>query len=465
MEEWISVFRREFGDRFRTDEEVLSEYLSDATPLYLALLLKGEELPKPAAVLRVESEEDVVKALEIALKHRVPVVPRGGGSGVVGGALPVEGSIILDLRGLRWINVYPEDMLVDVGAGIYGYELEERLNAMGYTLRHTPQSFYDSTIGGWISTAAVGQYSTMYGGIEDMVISIRVAIPRLGLLEVGGLPRRSSGPDLRRLFIGSEGALGVVTGAKLRILPLPEDEARLSYTLSSFEEGLRFIKKLILKGVGPAIIRLYDHEDVALWFEGLPEVQDKNLLIMVVEGEGRLVRAKVELIEGELPETFIAMGEEPVNYWLRNRFKRVSDVVKYIRMGILFDTLDVAALWGRLPALYKELKARLKELDGVMHVSAHASHFYISGGCIYYTVAGISEKVAEFYSNLWRTAESVVRRYGGTISHHHGIGMLKVPYIAGELEGAAELLRLIKESLDPEGILNPGKLVPSRENQ
>ena len=459
-QKFISALKQAVGpSKVLTGDEIREEYLSDATPMYLALLLRGERLPRPSAVVKVEHEEDVVEVLNIALEYRVPVVPRGGGSGVVGGALPVEGGIMLDLRKLNSIIVDEENFLVKVGAGVYGYELEERLNRMGYTLRHIPQSFYDSTVGGWIASSAVGHYSTMYGGIEDIVISMKVAIPRIGLVEVGNLPRKAVGPDLRHLFIGSEGILGVVTSATLRILPQPDETILLSYGFKSFEEGLEYIKNLLSRGVRPAVARLYDREDVALWFQDVAEIQDYNFLLLIFEGDKEVANAHSMVAKRLLPDGVVPLGEKPVEYWLKTRFKRISDIIEYLKMGILFDTLDVAGLWSVLPQLYRELKRELATVKGVIHVSAHASHFYINGGCLYFTAGGMSDDIAGFYRTLWEVAGRVTRGLNATISHHHGVGILKKAQALEELGKSVRLLQLLKGALDPEGLLNPGKLL------
>lgn len=455
----IKDLTSKLGEEKIIQPDKLSDWdLIDSSPMFMAFKLSGKELPKPKLVVKAESEYDIMVTIRWAYENNIPVVVRGGGSGVVGGALPVDGCIVLDVSELKWFELDEENMLVRVGAGVRGIDLERKLNKLGYTIRHYPQSLLESTVGGWIATLASGQYSTKYGNIEDVVLSLKIVLPDGSLIKIGGVPRKSEGPDIRRVFIGSEGIFGVIVEAELRILPLPEHEIYASYSLPSFHEGLAFVRKLMIKGIKPAVIRLYDRDDSILWFPDLEEVHGKNLLILIFEGERDIIEAEFKIAKKFLTKDSIDLNEEPVKYWLKERFKGRDDIKRYLSMGILFDTLDIIGLWSQLPLIYSELKSKLRKIKGIMHVSAHASHFYLNGGCLYFTVGGVEEDIRAFYKRIWQKTFEICKAIGCSASHHHGIGVLKREWFKNRLHEHA-IISKIKETLDPKNIMNPGKLI------
>ena len=451
------------ADRVLTDVNTLKTKALDFTPLFLARTLRNMEIPLPDVIVKPRNTDEVSKIIKIANLFNVPIIPLGGGSGVVGGIIAIHGGIFIDLEDFKTINIDEENMMVHVGAGVKGIELERELNKKGYTTGHYPQSLYDSTIGGWIATKAIGQYSTKYGGIEDIVVSLEVVLPTGEIITTKPAPRTSTGPDMKHLFIGSEGTLGIITSAILKIRPIPQSRTLLSYTFDSFNRGLNTVKTIMMKGLNPDVIRLYDEDDSALWFTGKV---DKPLLIIILEGEQAILNAQRQIInEITIKNGGSWSGEELPSIWLKERFEAKEKAEQYMKMGLLIDTIEVSGLWSKLPNLHIKIKTSLKNIQEknatVLHTSAHADHFYINGGCLYFTIAGVSEEndPTYFYEKIWETSMRACLSLNCSISDHHGIGLIRLPWIQQELGPAYSILKQIKNALDPKNIMNPGKLL------
>jgi alkyldihydroxyacetonephosphate synthase len=417
----------------------------------------GESLPKPVLVLWPETVDEIIESVKLANKYKFRLVPYGGGSGVNGAAL-CDGSVVIDLRRMNnIISLSEEDLIVVVESGIYLKEIEEFLNRRGYTTRHIPQSYPEAVIGGLISTSSIGQYSTKYGGIEDMVLNLEVVTPsgKVTWLRKNTVPRSAAGPDLKSLFIGGEGVFGIITKATLKIRPLPKYIWKNAYTFKDFIEANRIAKDLIQRGVMPAVLRIYDKESSNLRF-GL----DENIMLLIVEENDKdMFRAKVEAISKTLhSHKGREVGDKYVDKWLKKRFDTISEVTSYlIPMGLWFDTIETATLWSNFPIMYNRFKEGIGHLKGVIAILAHTSHFYLNGVCIYFTI--VFERSEELYWNIWRKAISIILNHGGSISHHHGVGKLRSRWLPEELEGGYQILRIIKNALDPEGVVGRGWLL------
>jgi alkyldihydroxyacetonephosphate synthase len=320
----------------------------------------------------------------------------------------------------------------------------------------------ESAVGGWIATKAIGQASTKYGGIEDIIVSLEIVLPTGEIINTKPAPRTSTGPDLKYLFIGSEGTLGIITSAKLKIRPQPKSQILLSYTFDNFNKGLKTAKDIIVKDLKPDIIRLYDEDDALLWFSG---IVDKPLMIIILEGEQELIDAEKRIIQNiATKNNGIWSGEELPSIWLKERFIAKEKAEQYMKMGLLIDTIELSGLWSKLPELHTKIKNNLKNIQEkdatVLHTSAHADHFYINGGCLYFTIGGISENnPVYFYEKIWKTSMEICLSLNCSISDHHGIGLLRKPWIKQELGSTYILLKKIKNLLDPENIMNPDKLL------
>jgi alkyldihydroxyacetonephosphate synthase len=376
--------------------------------------------------------------------------------------VPVFGGVSLDLCALRGVNAVDDvSLLVDVGAGTFGSDLEAELRSShGVTLGHWPQSVELSTVGGWLACRSAGQYSTRYGKIEDMVVGLDVVLADGSTVQTGGWPRAATGPDLTQLFVGSEGTLGVITGSRLRVHPVPQDERRLAFGFPSFGEGLEACRRTLRRGATPAVLRLHDEVESARTFG----VDDACVLIVLDEGDSALIEATARVVAEECTGGDTErLDDSLVERWLEHR-NDVSALAALARRHIVVDTIEIAARWAALLPIYHDAVARLRALDGTLAASAHQSHAYGDGACLYFTFAAqgpVPEDLGwaeAYYTEAWGAVMEATTAHGGAISHHHGIGINRARFLAPALAGAFGTLVDLKTAMDPNGILNPGKL-------
>ena len=448
-----------------TDAADLAAHSHDWWTLALLRERRGDDVPRPAAVVRPASPQDVSAVLRWAAETRTPVVPFGGGSGVSGGVEAIDGSIALDVRGLDQVVSLDETALtVTARAGIGGAVLEAWLDERGFTLGHFPQSIDISTLGGWIAARSAGQKSARYGRLEDLVLGLEVVLPGGRIVRLDPQPASAAGPDLARVFIGSEGTLGVVTEATLAIRRAPAVVAHGAYAFASFAAGLEAVRAVAQDELRPAVMRLYDETDVGIAFRDAPDRPEGSLLVLRFEGdtladdEERAVRKRVEDAGGR------DLGPALAERWWEHRNDAVGTFRQIMLKEMLgpsaaVDTMEIAGMWP-VDDLYASVRRALGGHADV--VGCHASHPYAQGACLYFTFVfiGASNEAAleARYRAAWAEAAEATLAGGGTITHHHGVGVLKAPWLARELGEGFEVLRAIKRAIDPAGIMNPGKL-------
>lgn len=436
----------------------------------LALLreARGERVPPPIAVVFPPSTKEVAAVMAWASETGTAVVPRGGGSGVCGGAEAVKGSVVLDLSRMhRVLAVDPVSQVVEVEAGIRGERLEAALEAHGLTVGHYPQSMALSTVGGWIAASSAGQASAGYGTIEDLVLGTTLVLGDGTVARLRPVPRSAAGPDLRRLLVGSEGTLGIVTEAVLSCARRPSSYEWHAFGLPSFDAALTLARQVTQSDLAPLVLRAYDEADAALTFG--PIGHAGGCVAILGFGSDQPGLADRGRLAGRLAHD---LGASPLpphygEHWWEHR----NDAVELYRSimenrswgsGVVVDTMEVAALWGYLPRLYRQVRAALLRYSDA--AGCHLSHPYRSGASLYFTflVRGPDDHEVETrYLRAWEDAARACLAAGGTMTHHHGVGLLKRPFMEEELgEGGLALLRRVKAALDPTGILNPGKLLP-----
>jgi alkyldihydroxyacetonephosphate synthase len=432
----------------------------DWWPLSTVWAVDGTVPALPGAVARPSDAAQVAAVLEVCNALGVPVTPVAGTSGVCGGSIPVFGGISLDLTGLDGIvDVDDASLLVDVRAGTFGDVFEDTLRwEHGLTAGHWPQSIALSTVGGWIACRGAGQYSTRYGKIEDMVVGLEVALADGRLIRTGGAaPRAATGPDLIQLFVGSEGILGVITEAKLRAHPRAPAERRAAFGFANFGDGLDTCRRILRRGATPAVLRLYDDTESARSFQ----VDSVSALIVIDEGDPPLIDAVMQVVAEECAGA-IALDADLPGRWLAHR-NEVPPLESLVRAGIVADTVEIAGSWQALPRIYEAAVAALMAVEGTMAASAHQSHAYTDGGCLYFTFAGRppdggASGAEAYYRRAFDAVMAATTDAGGAVSHHHGIGLNRARYMRDYLGSAFDVLAATKQALDPRGILNPGKL-------
>jgi alkyldihydroxyacetonephosphate synthase len=435
---------------------VLAEASRDWWPQAMIWALDGQVAALASVVAAPTSAEQVAALLAVCHEARVPVTAAAGRSGVCGASVPVHGGVVLDLCGLRGIvDVDATSLVLDVAPGTFGDRLELELRAdHGATLGHWPQSVALSTVGGWLACRSAGQLSTRYGKIEDLVLGLDVALADGRTITTGGAPRAAVGPDLTQLFVGSEGTLGIITGARLRLHHAPSHERRAAYAFASFDDGVDAMRRIIQRGATPAVLRLYDPAEADRSYH----TGDQALLLVLDEGDGALVDTTMELV-AEVCRDAAHADVEHVAHWLERR-NDVAALEALISRGYVVDTMEVAGRWRDLPAIYAATIAALSGVEGTISASAHQSHSYPEGGCLYFTFAAQTEpdRRDAYYRAAWNAGSRAVLAAGGALSHHHGVGLNRSRFVAEALGPAFDVLVAAKQALDPAGILNPGKL-------
>jgi alkyldihydroxyacetonephosphate synthase len=461
----------------------------------------GEEAPLPDAVFWPETDAEVASLLAEADRQARVVVPYGAGSGVCGGARGRTGSWVVDTKRFDHIGaVDPETWTVELGAGVLGQALEDAMERQGYTLGHSPSSLWCSTVGGWAAARSAGQFSSRYGVFEDMVVGLDAVSPTRGAFHVG-LPGPTS-PSTRApdtwmpLLLGSEGTLAVITRVRVRVRPLPETRWLRGYRFEDVGAALRAMRRLMQAKLWPAVVRLYDPVDTwiggktrpkrdahtrAWWNEWLdavdrmPEVRRRLLalplsmpgvlrsladgmargclLIVGWEGPADRVAALSEVGHALLLEDGKDLGEGPGERWYASRHAVSYKLMPIYERGGFADTMEIAARWSDLLPTYEAVRDAVGETAVAM---AHMSHVYPEGGSIYFSMVGRGDRDA--YERTWQAALDAVRRNGATVTHHHGVGTLKALEASREAGPAVAGWRRLKSTLDPLGILNPGRV-------
>jgi alkyldihydroxyacetonephosphate synthase len=439
-----------------SDERSRLEAGRDWWPLAMTWAAKGQAPARAGAVARPSGMEDVAAVLRLCQEAGVPVTTAAGRSGVCGNSIPVFGGVVLDMTGLTGIlDVDDDSLLLDVRAGTFGDELEGDLRERhGLTLGHWPQSIALSTVGGWLACRSAGQYSTRYGKIEDMVVGLEAVLSDGSVVSTGGAaPRASMGPDLTQVFVGSEGTLGVITRALLRLHPVPGAERRGAWGFATFAEGLDACRRVLRRGATPAVLRLYDVPESTRHF-GV----ESHVLIVLDEAEPRLADAVLHIV-GEECNAAERLDDGLVDRWLAHR-NDVSGLAALTSRGYVVDTTEIAARWSVLPALYDEVVAALQAIPGNLAATAHQSHAYPDGACLYFTYAfgpDVPDGDAAYLA-AWDAVCAATLRHGGAVAHHHGIGLNRGRFLPDALGSGFDVLRSLKRTLDPTGVLNPGKL-------
>jgi len=361
------------------------------------------------------------------------------------------------------VELDKHDGIARFRAGTNGLAAERRVQQEGFTIGHWPQSIELATVGGLVATRSAGQYSTGYGNVEDVLLALEAVLPDGSVVRTRATPRASAGPDLRQLFLGSEGTLGVITEAAFALRPLPAASRGQAFHFPSLGAGLEGIRRFVQAGWAPPVVRLYDAAESGRQFASwCPE--GAAFLLLLHEGPAALVEASLREV-GALCEAAGATQADAasVDDWLERR-NHVPGFRGFLEKGIVVDTIEVASTWGRVEALYDTVIASLGEVDGLLVASAHSSHSYRSGTNLYFTFAARPDdpaRLADTYRECWQRTMEGTLAAGGGISHHHGIGRVRRDWLTAELgEGGVGLLRAVKNALDPEHLLNPGVLIP-----
>lgn len=486
-------------------------YARDLFPRHHMAVRAGDVAAHPPlAIAWPRTPEEVVRLVQFARDARrsgdaVSLVPFGAGSGVCAGVLPSSHTVVVDLKRMAAVRELDgRERTVTVEAGAMGLPFEESLEREGLTLGHFPSSILCSTVGGWVAARSAGQASGLYGKIEDMVVALECVTGRGELVR---LVQRPHGPSLVPAIVGSEGTLAIVTAAKLRLHRAPRVRGFAAWSMPSMRAGWEAMRELFQAGLRPAVSRLYDPFDAALARSqrrrkparahaepapgrGTAALQTLlarprrmnellasgaasvalggALLVTVFDGQddavfGEVARARAVVERGG--GSF--EGEAPARKWFLSRYSISYRQSPLIARGFFIDTMEVSARWSKLGALYDGVR---RAIGGRAFVMAHMSHAYPDGCCIYFSFAGAGatgergatwdERCDARYDAIWRDALSAALEAGGTLAHHHGIGRSKASRLGDALGRGLDVQRALKRAFDPDGVLNPGALLP-----
>ncbi len=471
----------------QTDPEIrLRHAVGQGLPDWIAA--RSGRIQAPDGVAFPETNEEVRALLTYAEAVGARVVPYGGGTSVVGHLrlLPdPRPALVIDLSRMnRLLALDRVSALATFQAGIRGPDLEAILRAHGFTLGHYPQSFEYSTLGGWIMTRSVGQFALGYGRIEDMFVGGRLETPK-GPWILPVLPPSAAGPDLRHLVLGSEGRLGILTEATLRVRPLPEVETLQTFFFPDFAHGLAAMREMVQAGLPLTMLRLSTPEETRMTLrlagrervirllEGWLRLRglggNRSMLLVAAAGTRRVVHAAVaEVHHIAARYRGRSLGSRLAREWLRQRFRSPYLRNTLWELGYAVDTLETAVIWTRVPrmvtAIEEALRHGLEDEGERVYAFSHISHVYPHGANVYTTfifrLTPDPEENLKRWRRLKHAASEAILRLGGTISHQHGVGVDHQPYLEAE-KGALGLaiLRTIFQAVDPHGQMNPGKLI------
>jgi alkyldihydroxyacetonephosphate synthase len=443
----------------------------------------------PDLVAEPADESEIEQVLEWCAHAGAAVIPYGGGTSVVGGVEPAvgeryAGAVSLDLRRLnRVLDVDFASGMARIQAGALGPELEDGLRPHGLTLRFYPQSFELSTLGGWIATRAGGHFATLATHVDDLTAAVRALTPA-GAWETRRLPGSAAGPSPDRLMLGSEGTLGVITEAWMRVRPRPRWRASASVSFPSFAAGAAAVRELARSGLWPANCRLLDPDEarvtgaasdgalLVLGFESSHHPVDRwlELGLESCRERGGTVLGEPRLSDGEDRASAGRDASSGAGAWRGAFLKAPYLRDTMVAAGIVTETFETAVPWDRLEALVAEVGERarssLREVCGAGAVTCRLTHAYPDGAAPYFTVLAPARRGAELeqWDEVKAAASEAILAGGGTITHHHAVGRDHRPwYDRQRPEPFAAALHAAKEAVDPAGILNPGVLVdPTR---
>ncbi len=457
----------ELGPRLARDEATRAAHRADTWMLSELLDIQGSPRPLPLAVVTAESTDDVAATLRWSRRHRIPVIPYGGGSGVCGGVEGRADAVVLSLRAMEGLVALDDgNLTARFRAGTLGCDAEQRVQQDGLTIGNWPQSIDLSTVGGWVATRASGQYSTAYGNIEDMVLALEAVLPDGSVLRTRETPRAAAGPDLRQLLLGSEGTLGVVTEVTFSLRPLPAASRGAAFHFPSLADGIEAIRRFMREGWRPPVVRLYDPRESRRNFpEHAPS--ERAFLILLHEGAESAVAAE---LEGVAAHCRACGGEAAdaaaVDVWLERR-NHVPTFRSLIEAGLVVDTIEVASTWDKVQPLYDAVTTSLEQVPNMLSATAHSSHSYRSGTNLYFTFVAKPERaedMADVYRECWRRTMDACVEVGAGLAHHHGIGRIRREHLPAEIGASGvDLLRAVKRALDPDDLLNPGNLLPAED--
>lgn len=428
---------------------------------------RGQMPPRPDYIVSPETVSEVARIVRLANRHKIPVIPYGGGTGTQGGTVPLFGGIILDLKKLnRLIRIDEESLTVTAQAGVHGQTLERECNKRGLTLAHYPASQFGATVGGYVAARGSGTLSTKYGKAEDMVLSLEIVLPNGEVMRTLPVPSHACGPGLLPLFIGSEGTLGIITEVTMRLDPIPQERRFRAYLFENLRSGLEAGRRMMTKRLRPCAIRLYDPNSTQKLLRNVLGVERHGgYMIVGADGDANAVEREMRAIDDICRDLGAEdLGAGAGDHWWKHRYDFYFPPFT-LGLPVLFGTVESTTTFDRIHDLYLAKKECIEQgyADWGVEYIAHFSHWFPWGVMIYdrFIIRRPPQdprEAIELHSMIWGDAARCSLANGGTLNDHHGIGF-KLGWLMPEQYGNAwPVMQAIKSQLDPLGIMNPGKL-------
>lgn len=445
-------------DRFRRYEELNGVFL----------------LPIPAAVAYVNSPQEISKVLKFANENKINIVPRTGRSATEGGLETLkENSIVLDGSHMnKIIKIDPYNMLATAQCGVPLEILENEVRKLGLTTGHSPQSKPLAQMGGLVATRSIGQFSTLYGGIEDMVVGLEAVFPNGEICRIKNVPRRAAGPDIRHVVIGNEGALCYISEVTVKLYKYyPNNYVYHGYLTDNMKNGFELLREVMIEGYRPSVARLYDPEDGAYHFSSFSK--NKCVLIFVAEGPKEIAEVTGEAIDKIVKKSgkFEVVDPKIIQNWFENLNwgpeKVEEERVEIMTTGNMGNTTEISATWDSINSIYERVIERIRnEIPDMTLIGGHSSHSYQNGTNMYfvhyYNLVDIKpeEELTKYHLPIKKIIVEETIKAGGSMCHHHGVGKHRAPWIKDEYGSSYYILETLKKSFDPNGIMNAGTIFP-----
>ncbi|MBW6463093.1 MAG: FAD-binding oxidoreductase [Bacillota bacterium] len=454
-----AVLRESSVDRFRRFEELHGVFTQ----------------PIPAAVVYVHTTEETAAVLKFANDNMINIVPRTGHTATEGGLETIaENSVVVDGSAMnKIIKIDTYNMQATCQCGTPLQVLEDQLREKGFTTGHSPQSKPLAQMGGLVATRSIGQFSTLYGGIEDMVVGLEAVFPNGKITKIKNVPRRAAGPDIRHVVIGNEGALCFITEVTVKIYKyMPENNILLGYTLDNMKTGFEILREVMVNGYKPSVARLYDPEDGAYHFSHFAD--GKCVIIFMAEGPEKISAATAEAIEAivakydecqKVDTRYIQTWFDHLNWDASNVAEERAEIVETKNIG---NTTEISANWDIINSIYETCVERIRnEIPDMTLVGGHSSHSYINGTNLYfvhyYNVVDCKpeEEITKYHRPIKKIIVEETIKAGGSMCHHHGVGKHRTDWIRDEYDTSYYILETLKKSFDPKGIMNRGTIFPA----
>jgi alkyldihydroxyacetonephosphate synthase len=431
--------------------------------------------PLPAAVAMVRSTAQVAELLRWADEQGVNLIPRTGGTATEGGLESVvPDSVIVDGSGMHEIlAIDPYNMQATCQCGVPLQVLEDKVRELGLTTGHSPQSKPVAHLGGLVATRSIGQFSTLYGGIEDMVVGLEAVFPGGHVTRIKNVPRRAVGPDIRHVVIGNEGALCFITEVTVKLFPyFPENNTFLGWTLKEMQPGFEALREVMVSGYKPSVARLYDPGDANLHFSHFI-AEDDCVLLFMAEGPAAMARATAEGIAAVVarhPECR-PVDSRYIEAWFNDLCwgpEKITAEDERIRQTRNVNrTTEISADWSSINEIYQAARARIiAEIPDITMMGGHSSHSYINGTNMYFNYffnvvgCGPEEETTKYYLPIISIIVAETLKRGGSIVHHHGMGKARAPWVKDEYGSSYYILETLKQAFDRHGVMNKGTIIP-----